>query len=154
VWALPATLCVALAVTAAVLSLVRHEPPRDSDELVAPGFNDGWTPPPSANAKAVSLLIDFGNGEHREFTALPWSLGMTVGEVLKAAQQFRPGIRFTQQGDGAMALLTAVDGVVNNPAIDRFWFYEIDGKRAEVSFGVQQIEPGQQVRWFYASAGP
>ena len=99
-----------------------------------------------------SLAIDFGNGARREFAALPWSDGLTLGKLMREARDFRPGIRYTQRGEGDMAFLTALEGVANDKAAGRYWFYEVDGQRGEVSFEVQPLEAGAKVLWVFKKA--
>jgi len=144
-WTLPFVLVAAIAV-AGVFLAIRRGPPEDSVES-----RGGWTPEVSAPAQSVSLAIDFGNGARRDFAALPWSQGMTVGDALMMAQDFRPGVTFAQQGEGEMALLTTLDGVANDPAIGRFWMYDVDGKAGDVSFARQPLNPGQKVNWVYTN---
>jgi hypothetical protein len=76
---------------------------------------------------------------------------MTVADVMQAARDFRPGVRFSQQGEGDMALLTSLDGVTNDAAIGRFWLYDVDGKPGDVSFAIQKVSPGQPVQWTYGT---
>jgi hypothetical protein len=106
-----------------------------------------WTPMPQPDGETVSLTVDFGNGARREFDALPWSEGMTLGDLMQQAQEFRPGIAFTRQGEGTMALLTSLEGVANEAGSGRYWLYRIDGRHGETSFAVCPLEPGAHVLW-------
>jgi hypothetical protein len=114
--------------------------------------DENWTPAERPEGETVSLAIDFGNGAHREFAALPWSEGLTLGKLMHEARDFRPGIRYTQKGEGEMAFLTSLEGVANDKAGDRYWFYEVDGERGEVSFDVQPLEAGAKVLWVFKKA--
>jgi hypothetical protein len=153
--ALPLLLLIALAIASAALMAWRPEAKQASTG--GPNFGaelGSWTPPPAADSLTFSLTIDYGNGERRQFDALPWSESMTVGTALRAAKEFRPGVDFTQQGQGAMALLTSLDGVANDSTVGRFWIYDVDGHPGEVSFEKQPVAAGQQVRWKYSTQDP
>jgi hypothetical protein len=97
------------------------------------------------------LAIDFGNGARREFV-LRWREALTLGKLMREAREFRPGIRYTQDGEGEMAFLTSLEGVANDKAGGRYWFYEVDGQRGEVSFEVQPLEAGAKVLWVFKKA--
>lgn len=144
-WTLPFLLVAAIAVTGVWLT-IRRGPPENSAEN-----RGGWTPAVSEAERTVSLSIEFGNGARRDFAALRWSPAMTVAGVMNAASEFRPGIAFTQQGEGDMALLTSLDGVANDAAIGRFWLYDVDGAAGKVSFAVQRVNAGQRVHWMYGN---
>ena len=108
--------------------------------------------PPSArvSGKAVSLAIDYSNGEHRQFDALPWHEGMTVADLMGAAREFRPGITFMQRGEGKVAFLTSLDGIAGQTAVAaQGWQYKINGEHGRQSFGSQLLTPGDQVLWTY-----
>jgi hypothetical protein len=107
-WALPLVLVAALALAVTLWVQFRHVPAEKAGVATT-----GWTPPADSESESVSLAIDFGNGARREFAALPWRDGMTVAKLLKLAAEFRPGISYTQQGEGELALLTSLDGVTN-----------------------------------------
>jgi hypothetical protein len=145
-WTLPLVLAVGLAVAAWLLMAVRN----DSD---APGGKaslarpiESWSPPTTAG-ETVSLEIDFGNGARREFAALPHRADMTVGDALRLARDFGPGIEFTSQGDDQLSFLTSIDGVADQGPGGRSWLYQVDGRPANVSFEVQPLAPGERVLW-------
>jgi hypothetical protein len=144
-WTLPFVLVAAIAI-AGVLLTMRQVARKDAAEQ-----GGGWTPAPVEAGQTVSLAIDFGNGARRELAGLPWKEGMTVADVMQAARDFQPGVRFSQQGEGDMALLTSLDGVANDAAIGRFWLYDVNGKPGEVSFAMQKVNAGQRVQWTYGT---
>lgn len=153
-WALPVVLLAALALTSTLLAAFREKsPPRADGENASTPVAEGWTPPTTAG-QTVALSIDYGNGQRREFGALPWTEGMTVAGALQQARDFHPGIAYTHRGEGAQALLTSLDGVSNDSALGRFWLYEVDGRAGEVSYGVQTIMAGQSVKWTYSGREP
>jgi hypothetical protein len=100
------------------------------------------------NGQTIVLTIDFGGGMRREWSALPWREGMTVGDALSAASQPSGGeLEFAQQGSGASAFLTRFGDAVNEGAGGRNWTYEVNGQRADRSFAVYVLKPGDQVLW-------
>ena len=68
---------------------------------------------------------------------------MTVRDLLNAA----PGLSISQQGSGASAFLTKIDGVANEGAGGRNWMYSVNGQRADRSFAVYELQPGDHVLW-------
>jgi hypothetical protein len=113
---------------------------------------ENWTPEARPEGETVSLEIDFGNGARREFAALPWSEGLTLGRLMREASNFRPAIRYSQDGEGKMAFLTSLEGVANDNGGGRYWFYEVDGQPGEVSFEVRPLEAGAKVLWVFKKA--
>ncbi len=113
---------------------------------------ESWTPSPQPQGQTVSLTIDFGNGARREFDALPWTEGLTLGELMRRAAAFRPGVTYAQRGEGPMAFLTSLEGVANEGGGGRYWFYAVNDRRGETSFAVQPLEPGAHVEWVFKPA--
>jgi len=153
VWALPMVLAGALGVTALLLVIFRQrpaEPPADASARAAAATS--WTPAPPPQIPTASLTIDFGNGVRREFERVPWKAGMTIGDLLRAARNMAPGVTFTQQGEGKMALLTSIDGVANGAADGRFWLYDVNGRPGEVSFDLHPVAAGDRVLWVFKQA--
>lgn len=146
---MPLVLFAGLAIASALL--LRFKP--QAAEPGAPGESaataDGWTPA-GPEGESVSLAIDFGNGASREFSLIPWREGMTLGDVMQAAADHRPGIRLTKQGQGAMTLLTSIDGVANQGPGGRSWIYRVNEQPGEVSFAVQPIRAGDRVLWVFS----
>jgi hypothetical protein len=140
----------ALAIAAMLLAGFRQEGAGgERGAAGAPEAQPAWSPPTDAQAQTVALKIDFGNGAVREFAALAWREGMTVAELMAEAAEFSPGIRYSQQGEGAMALLTSLDGVAGGTPADRFWLYEVNGQPATVSFALQKLSAGDRVLWAF-----
>jgi hypothetical protein len=143
---LPIVLLAAFGLVGAWLVATRPEAPPPGPHDAQAGAETPWTPSPQPEGETVSLEIDFGNGAAREFT-LPWSEGMTLGELMGAARKFRPGVTFTQQGEGEQAFLTSLEGVANEGGAGRYWLYSVDGEHGKVSFAVQPLEAGAAVLW-------
>jgi hypothetical protein len=142
-------LAVGLAAASWLLMSVRNDPDAPRAGAGAKEQTVAWTPPVAAG-ETVALEIDFGNGARREFAALPYRDGMTVGDALRLARDFGPGLAFTYQGEGELSFLTSLDGVANQGPGGRFWLYQVDGERADVSYEVQPLASGQRVLWQFA----
>jgi hypothetical protein len=145
-WTLPLVLAVGLAAASWLLMSVRNDPGAPRADAAAKEQAAAWTEPAAAG-ETVALEIDFGNGARREYAALPYRDGMTVGDALRLARDFGPGLAFTHQGEGELSFLTSLDGVANQGVGGRFWLYQVDGERADVSYEVQPLRAGQRVLW-------
>jgi hypothetical protein len=146
---LPLVLLVAVALVGGLLVAYRPAatPSGPHTPSTAGGEPANWTPSPRPAGETVSLTVDFGNGARREFT-LPWTEGMTVGELMERARDALPGIAFSQQGEGKMAFLTSLEGVANEQgASGRYWLYSVDGQHAKVSFAEQPVDAGAAILW-------
>jgi len=97
-------------------------------------------------ARSVRLTIDYGDGVHKVFTALPWKAELTVLGALEAAAKHPRGIKFTHRGSGTSAFVTAIDDV-KNEGRGRNWTYLVGDKRADKSAGVWQLKAGDAVVW-------
>jgi hypothetical protein len=148
---MPLVLFAALAIASALLLRFKPAPPPPAEEA-AGSIGPGWTAPPREGMPAVQLEIDFGNGASRQFKSLPWQEGLTVAAAMAAASEHRPGIRTTYQGQGAMALLTSIDGVANQGAGGRSWIYQVNGRLGQVSYAVQPLSAGDRVLWLFSPA--
>lgn len=100
---------------------------------------------PDTARQHVSLVIDFGGGKRREFSELPWHAGLTVAELIAAAN----GIEVTQRGSGQGAFVTAIDGVANEGAEKNNWTYEVNGKSGDRSHAIYELHPGDRVLWTF-----
>jgi hypothetical protein len=148
-WTLPLVLAASLGIAAMVLMGFRQELGDGPRAGGSPEAKPSWSRPPDAQAETVALTIDFGNGAVREFAALPWREGMTVADLMAQAAKFSPGIRYSQQGEGPMSLLTSLDGIAGGTPADRFWLYEVNGQPGTMSFAVQELSAGDRVLWAF-----
>lgn len=156
-WSLPLVLAIALAAASWALvssRMKRETPPAGPHGPATSGSSasGAWTPspPPDPAAQSVALTIDFGNGATRQFAALPWREGMTVGDALRAARQFPPGVDYEVRGEGAGAMLVSLEGAASEGAGGRYWLYTVDDRPGEVSFEVQPVAPGQRILWEFS----
>lgn len=143
-WIFPALLALVLLV---VYGVTRAAP----DATTEPPSNalSGWTPTQQPTGETVRLTLDFGNGVRKEFASLAWQPNMTVADVLAAAEAYRPGITYVQQGVGESGFLTSLDGLGNEGAGGRNWLYRVDDRHAHVSFCLEKVEPGMHVLWTF-----
>lgn len=146
-WLFPLLLSMVLFGILLLSPWARHAPLGDAVPDVTQG-----TPTPQPTGETVGLEIDFGNGAKRQFDGLPWHEEMTVADVLAAARQFHPGIRFSQIGTGESGLLTEIEGLKNEGSTGRNWLYEVADKPGTVSFCLQKVAPGELVRWRFTDA--
>jgi hypothetical protein len=107
-----------------------------------------------ARSPTVSLILEIGHGRRREWNQIAWWEGMTVGDAMtsaaRASDEDEP-IKFAQQGTVASAFLTELDGIANEGAGGRNWTYQVNGQRADRSFAVCELRPGDQVLWRFAA---
>jgi hypothetical protein len=116
---------------------------------VAAGMAAGATraddPPP-----IVRLEIDYGDGVEKHFTGRAWREGMTVLDAMRQAADSPHGIAFDHRGSGATAFLTRIDDVENEGGAGRNWIYRVNGRLADRSFGVYELEAGDTVQWRFS----
>jgi hypothetical protein len=100
----------------------------------------------ASQTKKVAVVIDYGDGVEKHFTAIEWKEGLTVLDAMRAAQSHKRGIRFEQRGSGDTALLTKIDDLANEGR-GRNWIYRVNGKLGDTSFGARKLEAGDSVLW-------
>lgn len=116
--------------------------------LVACGRGATAVDDPAVVAKTdtVRVIIDYGDGVERHFTALPWHKKTTVLAAMQAAQAHVHGIRFEFRGQNDTALLTRIDDL-SNEGSGRNWTYRVNDQVANKSFGVFELAAGDTVLW-------
>lgn len=97
-------------------------------------------------AAKVELVVNYGDGVEKRFTAVPWKEEMTVLDAMKHAQRHPRGIKFEYRGSGATAFLTQIDDLKNEGS-GRNWIYRVNGELATRSFAIQELERGDAVLW-------
>jgi hypothetical protein len=100
--------------------------------------------------KTVALAIEFADGT-LQHDYLPWREGMTVENLLAAASHLPKAIQFAQQGSGESALLTEINGAVNEGGTGRNWTYSVNGQQADRSFAIYQLHPDDHVLWTFST---
>ena len=98
----------------------------------------------------LSLEVDFGNGARFEIGSLPWQEEMRVIDLMAAASRFRPAIRFRWEGEGAAALVTAIDGLSSEGPDGRNWQFWVNDTYADEGAGVYALQPGDRVLWRFS----
>lgn len=109
----------------------------------------GFSPDTSAAepAKAtVALVIDYDDGVEKHFRELPWKAGMTVLDVIKAAEQHPRGSKFVYRSAGDTAFLTQIDDVKNEGS-GRNWIFSINGELGKRSFAMTEVKSWDRVVW-------
>lgn len=95
---------------------------------------------------SVKLVIDYGDGCEKHFTAIPWKERITVFDVLMVADRHPRGIDWKYRGKGATALLERIDDLENEGA-GRNWVYRVNGKLADRGLGVYELKSGDTILW-------
>lgn len=107
---------------------------------------DDATETDPGKSKIVKLVIDYGDGLEKHFTGIEWREGMTVLDLLEAAQKHPRGIKFVHRGSGALGFLTKIDDLENKGG-DRNWIYRVNSKLGDRSFAIQPVKAGDTVLW-------
>ena len=94
----------------------------------------------------VLLTINFGDGRPLQNESAPWREGMTVADLL----QGEPRVSLAVQGSGPSAFLTQLGGVANEIPNGRNWVYSVNGKPADRSFAVYELQANDHVLWTFA----
>jgi hypothetical protein len=96
----------------------------------------------------VKLVIDYGDGVEKHFTALPWKEGMTVLDVLEAAAHHPRGIKLVHRSSGETAFLTQIDDL-KNEGRGRNWLYSVNGQQGKKSFGAAAVKAADTILWSF-----
>jgi hypothetical protein len=115
-----------------------HDPSASQDDAIR------------SRGQAVFLAIESGDGNSQQIDGLPFREGMTVRDLMVAAQNDNRSLRFTQRGSGATAMLIELGGVANQGGDGRNWMYWVNDELAKVSFDVYKLQPGDRVLWKFA----
>lgn len=101
----------------------------------------------------VRLIVDFGDGAQKVYSALAWKKGMTLLDAMDAAKAHPHGITFAHTGKGETAFLTSIDDVKNagGGAGSRNWQYWVNTTLGDRSFGVYPLDPGDVVCWKFTT---
>lgn len=100
-------------------------------------------------AATVKLIVDYGDGVQKHFTAIAWTDGMTVLDAMEIASRHRRGITWDRRGRGATAFLTRIDDV-QNEGNGRNWIFHVNGKLADCGLGVHPLASGDTILWTFA----
>ena len=102
-----------------------------------------------AKPKTIRLVIDYGDGVEKHFTALRWSEGMTALDAMNRAKASPHGITFKYSGKGASAFLSKIDDLENEGggANGKNWIYRVNDKLATKGLGIYKLKPSDVVKW-------
>lgn len=106
---------------------------------------------PAAANGTVHLVIDYGDGVQKHFTALEWHAGMTVLDALESAQRHPRGIKFAYRGQAVTAFLTRIDDL-ENQGRGRNWIFHVNDVAADSSFATFALKAGDMVLWKFSAA--
>ncbi len=137
-WRLPLLLGLVLVV---VWLLKDRAQDATTTEVVATASEDAIVP----TGQTVSLAIDFGDGEEKEYPAIGWRDGMTVRDVM--LETVRENGRLEVRGSGEAAFLAGLDGKANEGDGGRNWLYSVNGEAGDRSFAIRAVRPGDRVLW-------
>lgn len=101
---------------------------------------------PTAAKKTVTLIVDYGDGVQKRFTAIAWTKEMTVADALRIAQKHARGIRVQSRGSGATAFVVQIDNL-KNEGRGRNWLYSVNGKSANRSYGAYKLAAADTILW-------
>lgn len=97
----------------------------------------------------VTLVIDYADGVEKHFRQLPWKAGMTVLDVMQAAQRHPRASQFVYRSKGKTAFLTQIDDL-KNEGRGRNWIFSINDEVGKRSFAVSEVKAGDRVLWKFA----
>jgi hypothetical protein len=73
---------------------------------------------------------------------------MHVLDAMQAAKKHkRAGFDFAFQGRGATALLSRIDDLTSEGGGQRNWIFYVNQRKGDRSFGIWQLQPGDEVLW-------
>jgi opacity protein-like surface antigen len=97
-------------------------------------------------ADTVKLIVDYGDGVEKHFTALTHKKDMTVLDAVRAAEKHAHGIKTEIRSSGETAFLMKIDDVANEGS-GKNWVFRVNGKLGDRSLGIQKLRPGDTVLW-------
>ena len=110
-------------------------------------------PDESKPVHAVRLIIDYGDGVQKHFTAVAWKKDLTVFDAMSQAKASPHGITFQHTGSGSSAFLTRIDDLQNEGGGSgkRNWLFWVNTKLGDKSFGEYKLEPSDVVMWKFSA---
>lgn len=111
----------------------------------------------TAQAVPVKISINFGDGLVWTFDSIVHQPGMTVLEAMNTLKSRKNApLAFEYQGSGQNAFLNSIGGVENQGGgrTDKNWFYRINDKLGNKSFGIAEVHPGDHVLWHFGKYEP
>lgn len=106
---------------------------------------------PAAESTA-RVVIDYGDGVEKHFTALPVAESTTAADLLLAAGKHPRGVKLRSRGRGENFFVEAIDDAVGGARVDgerAYWTYRVNGEIQNVGAGVREIGASDLIRWRY-----
>ena len=107
----------------------------------------------AAGTKTVRLVVDYGDGVEKHFTALRWKEGLTAFEALGLAKGHPRGITFEYKDFGGDLgyLITKIDDLENEGGGGgaRNWVYKVNDKLGTGACNRRELQAGDVVRWTF-----
>lgn len=105
----------------------------------------------------ISVNIDFGDGLVWQYNQIPYQNGMTVLDAMEYLRnrKVKP-LEFSYQGSGQNAFLKSIAGAANEGGgrSAKNWFFRINEKLGNRSFGLTELKPGDVVLWHFGKYQP
>ena len=98
--------------------------------------------------KTVSLIVDYGNGFERRYTALNWTENMTALDATRLASKHKQGFTIRVKGSGATAFVDTIDGI-EIEGQGKNWMYRVNGKKGDRSSGIYKLRDKDVVKWTF-----
>jgi hypothetical protein len=111
----------------------------------------------TSNTQSVTLKIDFGDGLIWHYRNIPFKPKMTIQDAMNqlSGRKIHP-LAFEFSGRGQNAFLNSIAGIENEGGgkSSRNWFYRIGDKLGDRSFGIAELNAGDEVIWHYGKYQP
>ena len=110
-------------------------------------------PPMQAEATStVSVLVDYDDGRIITYPEVPVESGATVWSVMERLSSARGlAVEAQDYGGDLGRLVTAIGGLHSGQSRDRYWFFWVNQRFAEVGVSQYRLSPGDHVMWKYTS---
>jgi hypothetical protein len=126
------------------LNYVAREP------TVEVGRPDGEPAAKLVDDPALGVTIAHEVDDHRTEIIMAVDEELTVLNAMQLAASSDPAWQMTYEGSGAAAFLTQLGPQQNEGATGKNWQYEVNGQRADDSFGTHRVKRGDRVLWKFA----
>lgn len=102
---------------------------------------------PAADPKSsVKLIVDYGDGVQKQFSAIPWREKMTVLDTLQWCTKHARGVMVKSRGMGSTAFVLQIDDLANEGS-GRNWVFRVNDELGKSSSGVATVKAGDTILW-------
>jgi Domain of unknown function (DUF4430) len=100
----------------------------------------------------VSLEIKKPDDSSTVFADVPWSIGITVLELMQSVD----GLKFSGEWNRQFSdwLVTSIDGQISPGAAGENWLYCLNGFPAGAGVSSTKLGPGAKVKWVFTAKYP